>query len=442
MKLLSLPIILGLLISSNAFSQTDIVGAWEGILEPAPGQKLTIQFIISKQANGSYIAKVNSPDSGVIKNESADSVSYKNGKLYLKAAKSNGSYSGTLNNGVITGEWRHQGGLLPLVLTPLKKPSTGSLEPLIGEWTGKLKVTDSVVYTVVLRVSTAPVTVLIDIPEQGVKGIPAIDVTLEGDQLSLKVPDSNVEYKGKLSRNAISGSLKQGATNMVLNLTKGKYIPPLSGVGLTPADIRLLSGHWIGKIKIPNSTAVLTAVIRFEKATAGLMAYMDSPDESVTDLLITEVSLKGDQLTFKVPGAQSAYVGKLSGNSITGSYTTATGAIALNLAKGKYVTPTAEISESLLKQLLGKWTGTLKTQQASAPISFRFARNAAGKPLAVIEIANGAAKLPITKATLTNGQLSISIAAGDIEYKGKISGNKLEGSWVQGSQDIPLTLTR
>jgi hypothetical protein len=96
----------------------------------------------------------------------------------------------------------------------------------------------------------------------------------------------------------------------------------------------------------------------------------------------------------------------------------------------------------LIKQLLGKWSGSIKSPQGDTAIVFRFEKSAAGKSLAFLELANGAAKLPISKATLTDGKLSILIPGSGVEFKGKINGNKLEGSWVQNGNETPLTMTK
>jgi hypothetical protein len=264
-------IIFGFFLCSDAFSQTDIAGAWEGKLAPAPDQKITIQFIITKQPDGSFKATVNSPDSGAIKNEPADSVTFKNGKLDLKIAKLSGSYSGALNNGVIAGQWKQPGGALPLTLARPQKPSTALLKPLMGQWVGKLKISEAMVYTVVLRFETAAngkFVSLMEIPEQGAQGDKAIPIetTLEQDQMAFEFPAAGIEYTGKLANNSITGVFKQASMNIALNFTKGKYTPPHSGVGLSPEDIKRLTGEWVGKLNVPSSNMTLTVVVRFVNA--------------------------------------------------------------------------------------------------------------------------------------------------------------------------------
>ena len=57
-----------LLLTNNVMAQEDISGTWQGVLELGGDSKLTVQFILEKQADGSWSAVVNSPDMGGIKN--------------------------------------------------------------------------------------------------------------------------------------------------------------------------------------------------------------------------------------------------------------------------------------------------------------------------------------------------------------------------------------
>jgi hypothetical protein len=70
---------------------------------------MTIQFILTKQANGSYAALLNSPDTGAIKNIPATGVRFAGGILTIDVASLSGSYSGTVGKGTITGELKQEG---------------------------------------------------------------------------------------------------------------------------------------------------------------------------------------------------------------------------------------------------------------------------------------------------------------------------------------------
>ena len=136
----------------------------------SPNEKITIQAV------GSYEAVLNSPDTGGIKNAPARSVKYAAGKLTVDVASLSGSYSGTVDKGAITGEWKQPGSTLPLVLAPYKKPEVGTLKPLPGEWFGELQLPGSTKMTMMFRfemTKDGKFAGLMDIPDPGAKDVPA-----------------------------------------------------------------------------------------------------------------------------------------------------------------------------------------------------------------------------------------------------------------------------
>ena len=330
MQIRKLLLIFSLFLYTNAVAQTDLSGTWQGKLAISQDQKITIQFIFTKQANGSYTAVVNSPDTGGIKNVAASSFSYKDGKVSLEVASLSGSYSGTVAKGAITGEWRQQGSAFPLVLTPYKAPGVATLKPLVGEWFGKLKVTEAMVFTVVFRFENTKdgkFAAFMDIPEQGAKGVPVTGVVLEGDQVSLKIPNGG-EYTGKLKDNALSGTLKQGGMEFPLNMTKGKYVPPPSAIEISAENMKQLLGRWSGKI------GPLTVVLRFERNADGKFAILfDSPDQKAIGLPVNKATLIDGTLSLKIAGGVADYTGKLSGNKIDGTWKQAGKDTPLSLTK-------------------------------------------------------------------------------------------------------------
>jgi hypothetical protein len=331
MQIRKLLLIFSLLSCSNAVAQTDLAGTWQGKLAVSPDQKITIQFIFTKQANGSYSASVNSPDTGGIKNVPASSFSYRDGKLALEVASLSGSYSGILAKGVITGEWRQQGSAFPLALTPYKQPRAATLKPLLGQWVGKLKVTEAMSLTVVFRFENTKegkFAAFLDSPDQGANGLAVTDVALDGSQVSLKIPISNGEYIGKLENNTITGIYKVGGMELPLNITKGKYEPPPNIVEIPAENMKQLLGRWSGKI------GPLTVVLRFErKADGKFVVLFDSPDQKQVGIPVTRAALADGTLSLKIAGGIADYIGKLSGNTIDGTWKQGGKDIPLSLTK-------------------------------------------------------------------------------------------------------------
>jgi hypothetical protein len=316
MKIFKLIPLFVLMICTNAFSQTDLAGTWQGKLATSPNEKLTIQFVLTKQADGSYKAVVNSLESG-IKNELANAVKYVNGKLTIDVAKLSGSYTGTLNKDVLTGEWRQQGSAaIPLTLVRYKKPDPSIYKPLLGLWGGKWKYTESITFTVYFRFEIAKDGTLLGFtnsPEQSPNELPLANISLEGNELSFKIPATNGDYTGKLVNNTILGEYTTGGQKWPINVTKGaKFSAPAVHINIPAEAMKKLLGRWKGNI------GVVSLVFRFEKNASGKNVVLyDIPEQNQKDNLVLDASLVGDKLVLKMAGLE--YSGKLAGNKIEGN---------------------------------------------------------------------------------------------------------------------------
>lgn len=428
----------------NALAQTDLSGTWQGKLAVSPNEKITIQFILKKQPNGSYAATLNSPDSGGIRNVAATAVKYAGDKLTIDVASLSGSYSGTVAKGTITGEWKQQGSAFPLVLTPYKKPEAAAFKPLMGRWEGKFAPPGSGELTIVFRFETAKeggIAGFLDVPEQGAKGVPLGNISLEGNQVAFKVPSAGVDYAGKLSATGINGRFKQGGGDFELNLSKGKFQPP--PLNLPAETVNTLSGKWAGKLDIPGDV-LHNIILRFEKTKNGkFFAYWDCPERGTTAGRVADVVLKGDQFSCKIPASGGTFSGKLVNDTISGTYQTAGKQYPLSLVKGaKYEPQVAQVDipAEVMKQLLGQWTAKV----GNLLLIFRFEQAPGGRNAIYIDIPDQNVKgLQILKASIKDGNLWMKMSGS--EYTGKLSGNKIDGSLKlieQGGNSMQLPLTK
>jgi len=435
-----LVLILSLLLCPSAIAQTDLAGTWQGKLATSPNEKLTIQFIIARQANGSYSAVLNSPDTGGIRNVAATGVKFADGKLTVDVASLNGSYSGTVAKGVITGEWKQSGSTFPLILTPYKKPDVSTLKPLLGEWFGELVPPAGSKIMAVFRFEMAKdgkLAASAAIPDQGQSNIPLSDVVLEGNEVTLKIAGGQANFEGKLIGSKIEGAVKQGGQEMKLNLTKGKYEGP--AFALSPEDMKRLLGLWLGKYAPGGPDH--TVVWKFEKRTDGkLKGTAAAPEATAQVLPITDLSLKGEELTFKIPGAGAEFTGKLT-DSLSGTFKAGGKQLTLNLKRGTAAdlpTTQMEIPADSMKQLMGRWNGNIGPDT----VVYRFERNAGGKSTAHLDIVNKNVKdMLVVKASMTGESLVMKHPDG-AEINVKLKGNKLEGNLKLNQTNLPVTLTK
>jgi hypothetical protein len=325
-------LMLSLLLCGHAVAQTDLTGTWQGKLAIDQATKITIQFILSKKANGTYSAVVNSTDSNIL-NVAASAVKYSDSKLSIEVASLSGSYKGTMVKGTITGEWRQQGSTFPLVLTPYKKPDASLLKPLLGEWVSRLKVTEEMSVLVVYDFECTKDGKLVstfDQPDQGIKGYEISDVSLEGNHVRFRIPIANSEYNGTLSNNTITGIYKVSGRELPQVLKKEKYQAAPAQINLSEDAMKLLVGRWVGQI------TNLTIVFRFEPDAAGKpVVLVDSPDQGVNGLPVAKAAMTDGTLTLDVPKVFGKYSGKLNSDKIEGTWTQLGNSLPLTLVKTK-----------------------------------------------------------------------------------------------------------
>ena len=438
---------------TNILAAESITGTWQGKLVTTPGSEMTIQFIITLDAKGSYSVVLNSPDEGGVKNVKANSVAYASGVLILDVAELSGSYEGVFKSGKIDGKWKQEGTSFALIMSPYEKPtlSKKDMDKLLGAWNGKLTIPGGSL-TVVFRfemTEKGEFAGFLDSPDQGGYGIPVTDMEMSDGSLSLKIPNIKGEYKGKFTDNAIVGEFKQLGMPLPLTLKKGEYIGQTYKLNLPKETMDQLLGEWNGPLTIQGLS--LTVVFRFEMTKNGeFVGFQDSPDQGAKGIPVTEANLSDGKLTLKITSINGEFKGQLSGDKLVGEWSQMGMKSPLSLKKGKYVAPVYKLTlpKETMDQLSGKWNGKLPAwDQKSAPMTvvFRFEKAKNGDFKGFVDMpVQGAKDLPVTEANLSDGKLTLKIkAAMAVEFKGQLSGDKLVGEWITtGEKGISLSLTK
>lgn len=446
--LLKILAVSAVLLINNVLAQQDISGTWQGVLALGGDSKLTVQFILKQQEDGSLSAVVNSPDMGGIKNVKANSATFDGSHLKIDVASLSGGYEGDLKNGAFAGTWSQAGSSLPLNLSPYTRPVMlqAEIDTLLGEWIGKLKVPagDLTLVFRFVKNDTGELQGFISSPDQGGNEAPAADIMLSNGDFSMKVPAAQVQITGKMTDKDFTGKFMQGGQQLDLTMTKGKYEPPKSVLSLSREVMDQLMGEWHGELNTP--AGALTVVYRFETNKDGeYTGYRESPDQGSNSTPVTEASVADGMLTLKIPGPQGGFTGKLEGNKISGQVITPMGAIPLVLEKGKFVPPSYQLSLSkeAMDQLQGKWQGKLKTPQRDLTLMFRFEDNGKGEYYAFVDSPDqGNISLKVVKASLDGDELSLETKFPKGQFKGKLNGDALDGNWMQGPANLPLSMKK
>ena len=93
---------------------------------------------------------------------------------------------------------------------------------LLGSWSGKLKV-GAASLTLVLHLKQADglVTVSLDSPDQGAKGIPGEKEYLSEDSIAVKMESVGATYRARLKDGKLDGTFSQRGFSIPLVMTKG-----------------------------------------------------------------------------------------------------------------------------------------------------------------------------------------------------------------------------
>lgn len=438
-KLIAVAVILfSVLFINNAIAAENITGTWQGTLAAAPGSELTIQFVITQNADGSYSVVLNSPDQGAIKDIKASSVSFDSGTLKLDVTDLSGSYEGVLKDGKFEGNWKQEGTSIPLNLKPYEKPvlSKEDMQRLAGQWYGPLKIPTGDL-TLVFRFEIEPdggYKAFLDSPDQGATGIPVSDVELVDNALTLQISVARAEYKGKITGNEIVGNFIQGGQPLPLTLKKGEYKPEVA-LNLSKDIKDKLSGEWHGQLATPRG--LIHVAFKFETTGKGdFVGFYEVPDQNVKGIPVKEADFKDGKLTLKIKVANAEYKATLAGDKMTGEWMQAgLSNIPLSLKKGKYTPPvfTLNLPKETKELLKGEWHGQRKMAKGFLRVSFRFETNDKDEFLGFYDVPDQNVKdIPVTEASLKDGELVLKMQKRiNIEFKGKLAGDELTGHMIQ-----------
>lgn len=146
------------------------------------------------------------------------------------------------------------------------------------------------------------------------------------------------------------------------------------------ANAQDITGQWTGILK----EAQLRLVFNIIKTDTGFITTMDSPDQGVKDIAVTNTSFDNKTLKLVIPNAQIEYTGILKDDFITGTFKQNGQSFSMNLSKEKlgkkisnrsqepvkpYPYYTEEISFKNKNKTLIKGTLSLPSKEGSFPVA-------------------------------------------------------------------------
>lgn len=204
-----------------------------------------------------------------------------------------------------------------------------------GNWKGELKISN-VSLRIVFHINETNgiINAVLDSPDQGAYGIEVDNVGIIGDSISLTITKIMGGFDGTLSADGklLSGYWKQGGTRFKLDLEKD--LNPEDDEP-NPDEIDFIQ-IWEGRLKI-SAFNVRIVIKLFEDPNGNLSGFMDSPDQGVTNIPLSNVQITENNFSFDVPSIKGEYKSEIiaDSNLARGSWSQAAGAYPLNLKKVK-----------------------------------------------------------------------------------------------------------
>ena len=199
------------------------------------------------------------------------------------------------------------------------------------------------------------------------------------------------------------------------------------------------AGDWIGVVTTPGGA--LHVAIHLHATGAGAYAgTADSADQGAYDLPLSQVTATASHISFDLPVVHATYAGDWdpAGRQWKGVLTQKGAPLPLNLSRG--VLPPAPV----IAGMDGDWSGVLQVGPGMRlRLVFHIRTGPHGTLVKVDSVDQGAFGTPVPGFTRKGDHISMIIDAINVDYEAdlKDSGKTMTGSFTQGPQSFPLTLT-
>lgn len=176
-----------------------------------------------------------------------------------------------------------------------------------------------------------------DVPAQGVTGLPIASVKVDGAAVSFPIPGPNdPHYDGKLSEDGktISGTFSQGPASIPLELKWKSEPRAVEKVAANVGDVASLQGVWEGVLDIGGNQLHLR--INFVKSDdGGTKATIDVAEQGLTGLAFTSIARTGDKVKMDLKVINGGFEGTLNKDltSMTGTWSQGPGSLPLTLTR-------------------------------------------------------------------------------------------------------------
>jgi hypothetical protein len=205
-----------------------------------------------------------------------------------------------------------------------------------------------------------------------------------------------------------------------------------------------IAGDWEGTLR--PGTAELRLLLHVVAQDDGtLKATLDSLDQGARGIPVSSIAVKDGAVTLGVDAVRGSYDGKFSsdGKSIDGTWSQGGGTLPLVWRRPSGEAPPAP-KPAAPSDIDGDWQGTLNAGGTSLRLVVHIVNTEAGLTATMDSLDQGAMGIPVTTVTRDGSSLALDIRGIGGRFEGRIGGDQstIVGTWSQGGNSLPLTLSR
>lgn len=202
-----------------------------------------------------------------------------------------------------------------------------------------------------------------------------------------------------------------------------------------------ITGTWEGELAIAPGTTLAVHFVLTRDADGSYSAVVTSPNpDGIQNVAASSTRFEQNRLTLAVDELAGSYEGVLADGVIAGEWIQESGRIPLELRPYQERT----LSQEAIETLLGQWTGDIEAPQGEITVVFRFESNDDAGFQGFLDVpAQGANGIALANVAFADdGTLGVDVPQVRGRYEGSLEGGQFVGTWTQGPQSLPLTLSR
>lgn len=205
-------------------------------------------------------------------------------------------------------------------------------------------------------------------------------------------------------------------------------------------------GHWEGTIQVP-AQAIDIVVDLASRAGGTWEGTITIPQQNVKAMPLSDITVSDDAVGFAMKGVPGdpRFKGKLSKDprSLSGDFTQGGATIPFTLSwKGEpRIEPPAR-STAVTPEFEGSWEGTLNAGGTPLRLTIKLANEGEQATGTMVSVDQGGVELPITTIRQEGARLVLLVASVGGSYEGELKEGRIEGTWTQGPNSLPLVFTR